>query len=166
MVDGDVERVRAWRNDDSVRRHMLSKHEIGSEESRRWFANLGQDPNRHLMILETDDGPAGFVSIGPVRAGGIADWGFYAAPGAPRGTGRLLGELALAFAFDQLGLHKLCGEVIDGNEASQRFHRRLGFKQEGELVEQHYDGQRYRNLIRFGLLARDWRERKEERQDG
>jgi UDP-4-amino-4,6-dideoxy-N-acetyl-beta-L-altrosamine N-acetyltransferase len=166
MVDSDVERVRAWRNDDRVRRHMLSTHEIGPEESRRWFANMGRDPNRHLMILETDDGPAGFVNIGPVRAGGVADWGFYAAPGAPRGTGRLLGELALAFAFGELGLHKLCGEVIDGNKASQRFHRRLGFIQEGELVEQHYDGQRYCNLIRFGLLARDWRERKEECQDG
>lgn len=166
MADGDVERVRAWRNDDSVRRHMFSNHEIELEESQRWFDGLKQDPNRHVMILETEDGPAGFVNIGPIRAGGIADWGFYAAPGAPRGTGQLLGDLALAFAFGELHLHKLCGEVIGGNEVSQRFHRRLGFLQEGELFEQHFDGNVYHNVILFGLLARDWRSRQEVLQDG
>lgn len=156
MAEGDMDMVRAWRNDDSVRRHMFSSHEIGPEEHRRWFEVACQGPRRHLMILERDGRPAGFVNIGPVDDAGVADWGFYVAPGAPPGTGRLLGELTLLFAFDELRLRKLCGEVLESNEASLRFHQRLGFRQEGDSAEERRDGPHERKVIRFGLLASDW----------
>ncbi|NQD81620.1 GNAT family N-acetyltransferase, partial [Pseudomonas sp. CrR14] len=87
-------------------------------------------------------------------------WGFYLAPGAPRGTGQQLGEAALAFAFDSLGLHKVCGQALAFNERSIRFHEKLGFVQEGALREQHYDGATYHTIIHFGLLRYEWQAKK------
>jgi UDP-4-amino-4,6-dideoxy-N-acetyl-beta-L-altrosamine N-acetyltransferase len=152
----DLDRVLAWRNHPAVRAHMLTQHEIGIEEHRAWFARTGSDPSRCLLVLERDGEALGFVQFSQVSEGGAADWGFYAAPDAPQGTGTRLGQLALAHAFGALGLHKVCGQALDSNEASIRFHLRLGFRQEGVLREQHRVGGSYRDLVCFGLLRSEW----------
>lgn len=161
MQEADLPLVLAWRNHADVRRWMFTTHEIGIDEHRRWFQTVGNDPARHPMIFEMDGKPEGFVQIGPVAAGGIAAWGFYLAPDAPKGRGRALGEAALELAFGELGLHKLCGEVLAFNEASLKFHRQLGFREEGVLAEQHFDAGRYHDVVRFGLLASEWCGRQE-----
>ncbi|MOA13535.1 hypothetical protein D3C78_1335930 [compost metagenome] len=100
--------------------------------------------------------PLGFINIHQIAPGGVADWGFYAAPDAPKGTGRQLGQAALRYAFTQAGLHKLCGQALAYNERSIKFHLSQGFQQEGILREQHFDGQNYHDVVCFGLLASEW----------
>ncbi|MCE1115137.1 MULTISPECIES: UDP-4-amino-4,6-dideoxy-N-acetyl-beta-L-altrosamine N-acetyltransferase [Pseudomonas] len=156
MVDADLERVLMWRNHPEVRRYMYTQHEITLEEHARWFAKASRDSARHLLVFECDDTPLGFVSIHETGRGGVADWGFYASADAPQGTGRLLGQAALRYAFGEAKLHKLCGQVLDYNVRSIRFHERLGFSQEGVLRQQHYDGQRYHDVICLGLLLSEW----------
>lgn len=163
MATTDLETVLAWRNHPEVRRYMYTQHEIRLDEHMRWFEQASRDPLRHLLIFE--DGPTalGFINIHQRAPGKIADWGFYAAPDAPRGTGHALGKAALRYAFSDAGLHKLCGQAIAHNERSARFHRKLGFTQEGVLREQHYDGSQYHDVFCFGLLAEEWREKESEK---
>lgn len=156
MREDDLERVLSWRNHPEVRRYMYSQHEIGLDEHRRWFERAAQDPARHLLVFEKDGLPRGFVNLSLIASGGIADWGFYVAPEAPKGTGRLLGRSALDYAFIEVGLHKVCGQALAYNERSIRFHRSLGFLEEGTLRDQHHDGQRYHDVVCFGLLAAEW----------
>lgn len=156
MVDSDLERVLAWRNHPEVRRYMYTQHQITLEEHSRWFERATQDPSRHLLIFEKDAVPLGFINIHQIATGGIADWGFYAAPDAPKGTGRQLGQAALQYAFMGAGLHKLCGQALGYNEKSIQFHLSLGFTQEGILRQQHFDGQHYHDVVCFGLLASEW----------
>ncbi|VVM43127.1 MULTISPECIES: UDP-4-amino-4,6-dideoxy-N-acetyl-beta-L-altrosamine N-acetyltransferase [Pseudomonas] len=155
MTREDLERVLDWRNHVEVRRFMYTQHEISLTEHTRWFERASLDASRHLLMFESDAVPLGFINIHQIASGGIADWGFYTAPDAPRGTGRQLGEAALQYAFTQAGLHKICGQAIAYNERSIRFHVNLGFQQEGILREQHFDGQRYHDVVCFGLLATD-----------
>lgn len=156
MVASDLERVLAWRNHPEVRRYMYTQHEITLEEHSRWFERATQDRSRHLLIFEKEAVPLGFINIHQIAAGGIADWGFYAAPAAPKGTGRQLGQAALQYAFKGAGLHKLCGQALGYNEKSIQFHLSLGFTQEGILRQQHFDGQHYHDVVCFGLLASEW----------
>lgn len=156
MTIEDLHQVLAWRNHPEVRRYMYTTHEIASDEHRRWFERAAQDANRYLMVFEQDRKPQGFINLHLIAPGGIADWGFYASPDAPKGTGRRLGCAALDFAFAKLGLHKVCGQALDFNERSIRFHQHLGFRQEGTLREQHFDGRSYHDIWCFGLLAADW----------
>ena len=156
MVASDLERVLAWRNHPEVRRYMYTQHEITLEEHSRWFERATQDRSRHLLIFENDAAPLGFINIHQIATGGIADWGFYAAPDAPKGTGRQLGQAALQYAFQGAGLHKLCGQALGYNEKSIQFHLSLGFTQEGILRQQHFDGQHYHDVVCFGLLANEW----------
>lgn len=156
MADTDVERVLAWRNHLEVRRYMYTQHEITLDEHQRWFERTRQDPRKHLLIFEADNQALGFVSFSEHESNGIADWGFYVAPDAPKGCGRELGRAALDHAFNDIKLHKVCGQAVAFNERSIHFHQSLGFQQEGALRDQHFDGERYHHVICFGLLSHEW----------
>lgn len=156
MNTNDLDIVLSWRNHPDIRRYMYTQHEITIEEHRSWFLRVSQDPRTHLLIFEQEGRPLGYVNITEQRSVGVADWGFYIAPDAPKGTGRQLGDAALTFAFRKLNLHKVCGQAIAFNERSIRFHRSLGFQQEGTLRDQHYDGENYHAIICFGLLSTEW----------
>jgi UDP-4-amino-4,6-dideoxy-N-acetyl-beta-L-altrosamine N-acetyltransferase len=156
MNEGDLERVLSWRNHPEVRRYMYTQHDIALEEHARWFVQASKDPARHLLVFEIDTLPFGFINIHQIASGGIADWGFYAVPDAPKGSGRALGKAALRYAFETVALRKLCGQALAFNERSIRFHQNLGFQQEGVLRQHHFDGQQYHDVVYFGLLASEW----------
>jgi UDP-4-amino-4,6-dideoxy-N-acetyl-beta-L-altrosamine N-acetyltransferase len=149
--------VLAWRNHPAVRSYMLTQHEINLQEHRNWFERVQHDMTRQQLIVLDGVEPIGFVQFSANGKGGIADWGFYARPDAPKGSGTKLGQAALAHAFKDLGLHKVCGQAIESNAASIAFHQKLGFIEEGRLREQQRIGDRYHTLFCFGLLAKDWR---------
>lgn len=156
MAEEDLDMVLAWRNHPEVRRFMYTQHYISLSEHTNWFMRVVNDNSRRLLIVQEQGSPIGYVHFSNVERGGVADWGFYARPDAPKGTGRKLGALALDHAFGQLELHKVCGQAIDINHASIRFHERLGFKREAVLREQRRMNGQYQTLICFGLLAHEW----------
>lgn len=157
MAQADLERVLTWRNHLNVRRYMYTQHEISLDEHHRWFERARQDPRKHLLIFEVNHLPIGFVSFTELDSSGVAEWGYYAAPDAAKGTGRALGRAALDYAFNEITLHKVCGQALAFNERSIRFHQSFGFKQEGVLRDQHFDGEHYHHVICFGLLRDEWK---------
>lgn len=156
MVHADLERVLAWRNHPTVRRYMYTQHEITLDEHQCWFERTLPDPKKHLLIFEENHHPLGFVNFNEIGDNSIVDWGFYAAPDAPKGSGRQLGNAALNHAFNQLKLHKVCGQALAYNQRSIQFHQSMGFQQEGNLRDQHFDGEYYRHIVCFGLLSHEW----------
>lgn len=156
MVHADLALVLSWRNHPEVRRNMYTQHEITLNEHQRWFERSLPDPKKHLLIFEVNLEPLGFVNFNESENGGIAEWGFYVAPYALKGTGRQLGHAALSYAFNQVKFHKVNGQALAYNERSIHFHKSLGFEQEGILRDQHFDGECYHNVICFGMLFPEW----------
>lgn len=156
VTPDDLPMLLDWRNHANVRRFMMTQHEISPEEHLNWYANASQDNTRQLLIAEELHQPIGFVQFDHVSEGGISQWGFYASPHAPKGSGNKLGTMALAHAFSTLKLHKVCGQAISTNISSLNFHQRLGFQREGFLREQRFIGGVYHSVICFGLLSQEW----------
>ncbi|PTY36776.1 UDP-4-amino-4,6-dideoxy-N-acetyl-beta-L-altrosamine N-acetyltransferase [Saccharospirillum sp. MSK14-1] len=152
LASADLDRVRHWRNHPRIRAAMYHQHEIQPDEHQRWFESANADAGRHLYVFLLEDEPSGFVHFRAL-ADGVAEWGFYLAPDVAKGSGRLLGECALQEAFQQLGYHTLQAEVRADNEASLRFHRRLGFVWEKRIEIESLD------VDCFRLKADQWRER-------
>jgi UDP-4-amino-4,6-dideoxy-N-acetyl-beta-L-altrosamine N-acetyltransferase len=159
VTQNDLPMLLNWRNHPDVRRFMFTQHEIRPEEHLNWFERASQDKSRCLLIVEASHEPIGYVQFSNVCIGGVSDWGFYTRPNAPRGSGKKLGEAALQHAFEKLQLHKVCGQAIETNEASIRFHHKLGFKQEGMLREHQRIDHSYHAVISFGLLTQEWSSR-------
>lgn len=159
MREDDLENVLRWRNHPDTRRRMYDSHEISPSEHREWYARAMRDQHRHLLIAEQTGVPLGFVQFTETGNDGVADWGFYAVPGAPRGSGNKLGTAALDHAFRKLGFRKVRGEVIASNEPSAAFHRKLGFAEEGTMQKRSSDGATCHDVLCFGIAVSDWLER-------
>lgn len=158
MNEQDIEQVFLWRNHIDVRRFMFSQKEITIDEHRNWFKKVSQEKHRHLLIFEVNGVPSGSVNFSQLDTDFVANWGFYLATNAPKGTGKKMGLASLDYAFDNLGLHKVCGRALDFNDRSIKFHLSLGFKQEGILRNQHFDGQNFHNIVCFGILVNEWKQ--------
>ncbi len=155
--EADLAQILEWRNSPEVRVFMYTSREISQAEHGAWFERLQHDASRRTWIFEADGEPMGVVNLTRIdAASGEAHWGFYVRPGAPKGSGIRLGRLALAEAFGQLGLTRLIGEVLASNEASLRFHRKLGFEQESILEEHHHDGDTAHDVHVFSLTRAAW----------
>lgn len=165
MIEDDLKLVLQWRNHADIRRYMYTTHEIEMEEHRNWFANASKNPAVYLLIYEYLGQACGFVNITRGRCFQVADWGFYLAPDAPKGTGRSLGKQALVYAFDELELHKVCGQALGFNERSITFHKALGFTEEGRLRDHHFDGAAFHDVVCFGLLEHEWQTKVKELSD-
>ncbi|SFC96285.1 UDP-4-amino-4,6-dideoxy-N-acetyl-beta-L-altrosamine N-acetyltransferase [Thiohalospira halophila DSM 15071] len=168
LTEATRDLILPWRNAPEVRRQMYTRHEIPLEEHRAWFERMQADPTRcWYLCRDASDDPAGVVYFTDIEPeGGSAFWGFYARPDAPAGIGMRMEYSALDHAFHELGLHKLNCEVLATNTAVVNLHKKCGFTREGTFREQHFDGEQYVDIIRLGLLAREWpkhRERLHER---
>jgi len=159
MREDDLESVLRWRNHPDIRGRMYNSREISPAEHREWYARAMRDPHRHLLIVEQSGMPLGFVQFTESGSDGVADWGFYAVPDAPAGSGTKLGTAALDHAFRRLKLRKIRGEAIVSNEPSKALHRKLGFAEEGITQKQSSDGAASHDVLCFGLEATDWLER-------
>ena len=156
MTPQDLEMVLIWRNHPTVRQHMLTQHPISYEEHALWFEKSTSNLKRKIMLIECQGIAFGLVHFSGIEENACAEWGFYLSPDAPKGSGNSLGNTALSFAFNELQLHKVCGQVLASNHASIRFHERFGFKLEGRLREQVEISSKFQDLLCFGLLKTEW----------
>jgi UDP-4-amino-4,6-dideoxy-N-acetyl-beta-L-altrosamine N-acetyltransferase len=152
MTADDLLLVLRWRNDPAVREHLFTRHEIGESEHRSWFERSAAMAGRELLVHVVDGAAAGFVSFDALGHDSIVEWGFYRAPEAPRGSGRLLGRAALQHAFELRRRHKVVGRTLAANARALGFHLALGFREEGRLRDHHWDGGTYHDVVCFGLL--------------
>jgi len=73
-----------------------------------------------------------------------------------QGHGLLALSTIIGYAFKRLNLYRLEAEVIDGNTASLRLLKKTGFTEEGRLREAKFVNGEYKDLLRFGLLRREY----------
>lgn len=123
----DSERVREWRNHESVRAVSRHAEPIDPVQHDRWFNSVCNDPSRVLLIGEIEGDAFGVVRFDIV--GASAEVSIYLAPGR-QGAG--LGPSLLAAAEDWLcrersEIEVLTAEVLGGNARSERLFTGCGY---------------------------------------
>ncbi len=132
----DADQVRRWRNHPDVRAMSLTTHEIGAPEHAAWFAAAIVDPGRAILIYEHAGQAAGVVTFADLD-GPSPVWGYYldvdglAARDETLPAWLRVGREAVDYAFDELGVDELTGDVLAGNAAVRQMNRRLGFTETG-----------------------------------
>ncbi len=64
----------------------------------------------------------------------------------------------LAFAFEELGLHRVVGRLEPRNAGSARVLEKLGMRREAHLVENEWVKGEWQSELVYALLAREWRD--------
>lgn len=78
-----------------------------------------------------------------------------------RGYGKEGLGLALKFAFEQLGVHRLTLDYFDGNLRAQRLYESVGFVHEGRMRDAGKKNGRYYHLNLMSLLFEEWQQIRE-----
>jgi UDP-4-amino-4,6-dideoxy-N-acetyl-beta-L-altrosamine N-acetyltransferase len=159
MVRDDLEVVLAWRNSERIRQVMYTDHVITRDEHYAWFERVTRDNVSMHFVFECEDRPLGVVNVVDIDRRNLrCVWGFYIGEeNAPRGSGTAMGYLALDHLFEKEGFHRIMGEALADNEASIKYHRRLGFVEEGRLVDHVVKNGRFTDVVSFALIDRVWR---------
>ncbi len=153
----DMDFVLKSRNSPDVRKNMYTSHVISREEHEIWYSGMLQDPTKEYFIFEIDSSPAGVVGfIDIARDSKIASWMFYSGDTSRKGIGVKMEYYALEYAFSEMGLYKLCCEVLAFNEPVIKLHKKFGFNVEGILRSQHYKDNIYIDIYRLGMFSEEW----------
>ncbi|HEX8869449.1 MAG TPA: GNAT family protein [Lentzea sp.] len=169
---GDLVRLRAiepedWQafrqfdlNTTDQRRASMIQQPFSSARHREWAeqASLKKpDGDRFQLAIESlaDGVLVGSVSTFFIdyRAG---RFGYGIAIGSEhkgRGFGSEAVPLLLRFMFAERRFHKCESGVWAFNEPSLAFHRKLGFREEGRLVDHEFFGGRHHDAVLFGMTA-------------
>ncbi|GAA3689526.1 MULTISPECIES: UDP-4-amino-4,6-dideoxy-N-acetyl-beta-L-altrosamine N-acetyltransferase [Yimella] len=136
VTEADKELVRVWRNHPEVRAVSLTRDEISPEQHDAYWESLRDNETRKVFMYEKGGVPAGVVTFFDIDPDAkSAMWGFYLDNDGLTERGELLPAFidiqrrAVRFAFGELGLDELNGEVMDANEAVRRMNKRNGFEE-------------------------------------
>ncbi len=161
LEQDDLELVLRWRNSDHIRKFMYKDNIISFDEHQAWYDRIEMDKTKIYLIFSYKDQPAGliyFTEINDVDSNCI--WGFYLGEhDIPKGSGTVMGYLAMKYIFEQKGIRKVSGEVLGFNEPSRKFFARLGFTEEGIKRKHILRDDKYIDVYLFSLLANEWSEK-------
>ena len=159
MEHTDLDMVLKWRNSERIRQAMYTDHVITHDEHYAWFERVTRNDMTMPFVFECQGRPLGVVNVGDIDRRNLrCMWGFYIGDeNAPRGSGTAMGYLALEYLFEKEKFHRVMGEALVDNEASIKYHRRLGFVEEGRLIDHVVKNGRYTDVISFALIDRVWR---------
>jgi diamine N-acetyltransferase len=132
----DIPRFVRWFNDPEVRQHLLMHHPMSLVQEEKWFEQHAQrDPATQVLAIETLEG----VHIGNIGLDDVnwknrnAELGIVIGEkeywGQGYGTDAI--KTLLAFAFDELNLHRVSLRVDADNPRGIRCYEKCGFQREG-----------------------------------
>lgn len=168
----DHECIVAWRNTAAMRQCFFGDQQITLESHLAWYGRAAADAGQIYYaidaLLDPDTGEPlnDPIIVGVVGLSSIdehhqsAEFGRFMI-GDPRfhgaGYGREAAYLVCDHAFNVLGLNRIWAEVLAGNERALGLYQSIGFEQEGVLREHILKGGHYRDVVRVGMLAADFR---------
>jgi diamine N-acetyltransferase len=157
---GDAEITFAWRQ--GARARLLNVGAQSVEEQVAWIE--ARPANEYNFMIElAGDAPIGMLSLIGVNAKSkhaetarflIGDEA--AVRGVPAAVEAM--KLLYEFAFDQLGLQRLFGNVTADNMLMVKWQKYLGMKEEGRMRRHHFINGTFQDAIILGLLVEEYRE--------
>lgn len=154
----DLELILTWRNHPEIRRCMFYQEIISLESHTEWYENESEKENACWLIYSNAKGILSGViyctDIDQQSSNGF--WGFYTPPHADPGTGTLMCSEGLEYFFEKLKLNKINAEVLETNERSHSFHKKLNFNIEGKFVDHYKNSFGFQSVTRYALFYKDW----------
>lgn len=167
IKEDDLMMIMNWRMMPEITKYMNSDPKLTMEGQKRWFKSIQESNTSFYWILEVDGIPSGVVSLVDYDGHKIHT-GVYIAVKEKRSlklTMYLQWNL-YRYAFEHLGVSKVCEEVFEENKAVNRILDMCGSKREGVLRNHICKNGTYYNVVFRGILSSEWEEiRKKQKYD-
>lgn len=112
------------------------------------------------FVATADEETVGAAMFTDVReSAGVGEVAYWILPESQgEGYGREAVSLLLEYGFDELRLNRVEADCLVTNEASSGLLESLGFTREGQFREAAFQDGRHVDVLRYGLLADEWRD--------
>lgn len=111
-----------------------------------------------FLMVHAEHGPVGITGLSEVaardRRATVGTW--FGRPFWGTGLNRESKALICALAFEHCGVHRLTAWANTRNGRSQTALERVGFRREGVLRGWHRHGDRFHDVVVFGMLRDEW----------
>jgi len=162
MTPADLRHLSGWVDDPFLERmvgsEFLHSYKHVWDKSPAFYEAVLNDPTQVALMIEARQGwtkPVGVVRLFNIHL--LEGYAFLETiitdmRAMKRGFGIEAAKLIAYYGMDVLGLRRLEAKVYEYNVLSMNSLRRNGFRQEGVLRQAGYDGERYWDLVIFGIL--------------
>ncbi|MFN2108530.1 MAG: GNAT family N-acetyltransferase [Anaerolineae bacterium] len=163
LTQDDLPTIATWYQDTEFMR-LLDARPASPESAdalHTWLEEAHKASDGYLFAVRLLDNDVliGFIELDGILWTHGTAW-FSIAIGKPeyreKGYGTEAARLTLAFAFQELNMHRVQATVFSYNRRSMAMFERFGFQREGAFREFiHRDGERY-DMLLYGLLRREF----------
>ena len=159
IKEEELQMIMEWRMRPDITKFMYTDPQLTLEMQRKWFHSLKGRKDMFSFMIEVDGIPSGILNITDIDyKNHRCSWGYYMAVKEKRSL-----PLAMAiewnlydYVFDELGMHKLEGEIFSFNKAVLRIHQMCGSEIEGELKDHIYKNGQFCDVTVTGILKEQW----------
>jgi RimJ/RimL family protein N-acetyltransferase len=147
---GHLEKYRAWRNDECIRKWCRQRSLIDEAQQQNWYKSQSANPTINMFEIGEKSNPYGVGVCGLTSidlANSHAEFSIYIGPDYQgKGFGKMALKTLLSYGFIDLGLNMIWGETIGDNPAAKTFknvgmentgHRPDFYLQDGVRVDSH-----------------------------
>lgn len=162
ITEEHLELILKWRTSEFVTRNMYTDIEFDMEKQKNWFEGILNDSNSLYWLMSYKDQLIGLVSITDWnQRDRRAYWNYYIGAPAFSMLGGFIGPYLYNYAFQNLNLHKLMGEVMEGNEGVRKLHLRHGAREVGYFTDHIYKNGKYHDVYLYEMTEDMWKDRKD-----
>jgi RimJ/RimL family protein N-acetyltransferase len=153
-----------WLNNNVVKETLFMRFPVSLAETELWFEKIICDNTRKDFIIERKEdskpiGFAGYVNIDWINKkaepfitiGEVEAWG--------KGFGTEVVHTLLDFGFNELGMNRMYGYVLNNNQAALNMDLKAGFLEEGILHGDVLLHGEFHNRIMLGVTKQQFNER-------
>lgn len=154
----DLDLFARARNDPDIRRPLTIDQPQNEQSLEDFFEDTISGKDGIHLLACVDEDPIGATMLFDVdNTAGTADLAYWVLPEF-QGSGLASEALDLLFrtAFRDQRLHRVQADVLETNHASRDRLSSLGFTEEGRFRDAQYQDGDYVDVLRYGLLAREW----------
>ena len=163
ITEDDLEMIMNWRMMPEITRYMYTDPKLTLDDQKRWFQKISNNKDEFYWVVETEGVPVGVANFTRWdKDASVIYTGAYIAVKEKRSM-KLCADLQFGlyqFAFDVLGVNKMCQEVMGNNKDVVRIDERLGATLEGVLRQAKKKYGEYFDLYVLGILKSEWEELK------
>ena len=152
MEEKDVDKFVEWRNSDHVKNFYIYRGTFTRESQLEWMKANVDTGRACLMIICTteNDRPIGCVQIKDIdRVHNKGEYGIFIGEkdAQGKGYGNDAAKMMLRYGFEDLKLHRIYLEALEGNEPAIKSYENAGFVKEGLLRDNAFIDGSYRNIV-------------------
>ncbi|MEE1131331.1 MAG: UDP-4-amino-4,6-dideoxy-N-acetyl-beta-L-altrosamine N-acetyltransferase [Caryophanon sp.] len=152
-----LQQILDWRTSEQVTQFMYTDIEYNLEQQYKWLERIKADRTGQYFIMEYRDEYIGFISLTNINwTHKRATWNFYIGNMKYAMLAGFLGPYMYNYAFNELGLEKLNGEVMDINEGVRKLHVKQGAREVGVLEHHIVKNGTWHDVYMFEMTKARW----------